>query len=66
MMKHEGQNIYRTKRSRRANSRYENQFVLGGVTSKFGFSGIGVLMLVGIIMLLVTHVPKEEELVAVY
>ena len=62
MLKHEGQTIYRTKRSRRTNSMYDNRLVLDGVTSKFGFIGIGVLLLVGIIMLFATHVPKENEL----
>ena len=65
MLKHEGQNIYRTKRSRRTNSMYDNRLVLEGVTSKFGFIGIGVLLVVGIIMLLATHIPKENELAAI-
>jgi hypothetical protein len=44
---------------------YDNRLALEGVTSKFGFIGIGVLVLVGIIMLLATHIPKENELAAI-
>ncbi len=67
-MKHEGQErkkVNRFGRPQKSRGIYADGLSLEGVSSKFGFMGIGLLILVGIAILLVTHIPKEKELVAI-
>lgn len=67
-MKHEGQErkkVNRFGRPQKSRGIYADGLSLEGVSSKFGWMGIGLLILVGITILLVTHIPKEKELVAI-
>lgn len=41
---------------------YGDGLRLDGVTSKFGLIGIGLLMLVGVLIIVYTHIPSEKEL----